>query len=189
MLCGCLSGPGVTVTGEAGAPRLTTPPPDPLSLVVIYSPEHGGPQPAITTLDGQLPTDFTLHVPFPPRGAFEDKDDYSIAAGQLFFLQGSLSDPHDGFGKELVQQAGYYFIYLSDTPASGKAFGQSGMHEGWNLLRFAKPTCADATRDNSGRIVSWPAKYDVLPVETPLAVELLPPNTAMPWDAPFDCPE
>src|SRR5258708_1945151 len=126
---GCLSGPGVTLTGEAGAPRLTTPPHDPLSLVVIYSPEQATHSGAVAELHGQFPEDFTLAVPFPSGGAFEDKDGFSIAAGALWFARLPLSDPHGGFGDELVQPAGYYLIYLSDNPGSATPFGVSGMHE------------------------------------------------------------
>lgn len=34
----------------------------------------------------------------------------------------------------------------------------------------------------------WPAKYERLPLETSLGVEILPPPTAPPWDPPYNCP-
>ena len=94
----------------------------------------------------------------------------------------------DGFAEgELIQQGGYEMLYLVDDPGDKLPFGVAAK-VGWNLLRWVAPTCAErVTYPGGGE--GWKAKYELIPIESPLSVQLYPPLSTMPWDVlPTNCP-
>jgi hypothetical protein len=168
----CTIGEGVILTGEmATAPSVQ--PPDSIDIVLVFSPEQA----------------FTLGIDPLPRSAFEDDKGYRIASGSVWIAKAGVSGSRDdGFGEgELIQMAGYEMLYLVDDPGDKKPFGVDAKI-GWNLLEAVAPTCADRVVYPSGG-EGWKARYELLPIDTPLSVQLYPPLTSLPWYVtPTNCP-
>jgi hypothetical protein len=183
----CTIGEGVILTGEMSAPSVQ--PPAAIDIVLVFSPEQADHSAVGTTVHGSFPTAFTLGIDPLPRSAFEDDKGYRIASGSVWIAKAGVSGSRDdGFAEgELIQQGGYEMLYLVDDPGTKQPFGVDA-HVGWNLLRWVAPTCAEhVTYPGGGE--GWKAKYELIPIDTQLSVQLYPPLTTMPWNVlPTNCP-
>lgn len=183
----CTIGEGVTITGEMTTAPALVQPPDAIDIVVVFSPERADHSAVGTTVHGSFPTAFTLDIDPLPSSAFEDDKGYSIASGAVWFAKaGTRGSRDDGFGDELIQMAGYEMLYLVDDPGAKRPFGVSA-HVGWNLLKWVAPLCEDRTVYPGGG-EGWKARYELIPIESPLSVKLYPELATKPWDMLPDCP-
>jgi hypothetical protein len=184
----CTIGQGVVLTGEMSAAP-TAQPPDSIDIVVVFGPERADHSAVGTTVYGSYPSAFTLGIDPLPRSVFEDDKGYRIASGSVWIAKAGVSGSReDGFAAgELIQPAGYAMLYLVDDPGDKRPFGVDAQI-GWNLLQRVAPTCEDRTVYPSGG-EGWKARYELLPIESPLSVQLYPALTVMPWDVlPTNCP-
>jgi hypothetical protein len=184
----CTIGQSATLYGEMSVAP-TAKRPDAVDVVAVFSPERADHAAVGTTVYGSFPSAFTLAIDPLPIGVFEDDKGYRIAAGTVWIAKPGVSGSRDdGFGEgELIQMTGYSLAYLADDPGTKQPYGVADMEVGWNLLHRIAPSCEDRISFPGGGY-AWPAKYERLPIETSLGVEILPPLTAAPWDPPHNCP-
>jgi hypothetical protein len=182
---GCVSAPGVTIQGEVDATMLADR--GPRDLAIIYSPEDADHSLRGQTTVTEFPSSFALHTK-PPHSAFETYGGVDGTAGELYFANtGTFGDADDGFGTDgSMRLAGYTLIYL-DAPPKSAVFGRTDLEEGWNLLRMAEVTCDDAV-DLGGGAIGWPAKYDLIPLDSTLRIVVVGELELQSWEPPFHCP-
>jgi len=172
LVSACHIHDAVLVTGEMDTPMVSTQP-SALDVVVVYSPEQGDHEAVGTTVHGAFPAAFTLEVPGPPWGAFEDRDGFELAAGSIWIArEGTSGTRDDGFRDgELIDLSNYVLLYLTDDPGSDTPFLVSGLTEGWNLIHRVPLDCSDKV-DLGGGAFTYNFRYELIPIDSVLSVQM-----------------